>query len=320
MNIKGLSTNSNSTGCLSINRKQHQMKNQTKAYLFGLITVLFWSTVASAFKLSLRYMDHIQLLLYSCLVSLIVLGLIILIKGDFRVLFSYSRKQYIRSCVLGFLNPFLYYLILFKAYDLLPAQEVQPLNYTWALTLTFLSIPLLKQKIAFKEILSGFVAYFGVLVIATHGSISNMTFTDPFGVFLALSSTVIWALYWIYNKKSELDPIHNLFLNFLFGFPFIFFFCLMFSDIRIEFDYGLLGAVYVGIFEMGITFVCWLFALKFSTNSAKVANLIFISPFLSLIFIYFLVGEQILVSTFIGLVFIITGLLIQTIKMKDIFK
>jgi drug/metabolite transporter (DMT)-like permease len=81
-----------------------------------------------------------------------------------------------------------------------------------------------------------------------------------------------------------------------------------------------LGAVYVGIFEMGITFVCWLFALKFSTNSAKVANLIFISPFLSLIFIYFLVGEQILVSTFIGLVFIITGLLIQTIKMKDIFK
>ena len=202
--------------------------------------------------------------------------------------------------MLGFLNPFLYYLILFKAYDLLPAQEVQPLNYTWALTLTFLSIPLLKQKIAFKEILSGFVAYFGV--------------------FLALISTVIWALYWIYNQKSELDPIHNLFFNFLFGFPFIFIFCLMFSDIRIEFDYGLLGAVYVGIFEMGVTFVYWLFALKFSTNSAKVANLIFISPFLSLIFIYFLVGEQILVSTFIGLVFIITGLLIQTIKMKNIFK
>ena len=65
---------------------------------------------------------------------------------------------------------------------------------------------------------------------------------------------------------------------------------------------------------MGITFILWLQAMKLSTNTAKIANLIFISPFLSLLFISFFVGETILFSTFIGLIFIIMGLLIQQRK------
>ena len=47
---------------------------------------------------------------------------------------------------------------------------------------------------------------------------------------------------------------------------------------------------------------------------ARVGNMIFISPFLSLIFIHFLVGERILSSTFVGLVLVVAGLLIQQLK------
>jgi drug/metabolite transporter (DMT)-like permease len=78
--------------------------------------------------------------------------------------------------------------------------------------------------------------------------------------------------------------------------------------------YGLVGAIYVGLFEMGITFVLWLSALKLSENTAKVGNLIFISPFLSLVFIRVFVGEEILMSTLLGLALIITGLIAQQIK------
>ena len=290
------------------------MRNQGKAYLYGLATVLLWSTVASAFKLSLRYLDHVQLLVYSSMVSILVLGTILAIQGRFRIVFSYTAKQYLQSLALGFLNPFLYYLVLFKAYDLLPAQEAQPLNYTWAITLALLSIPLLGQKIGLKDIVAAFVSYSGVLVISTHGDVFGFGFSDPVGVALALCSTIIWALYWIYNTKDERDPVAGLFLNFVSGLPFILTFCLLFSEIRVTSPYGLLGAVYVGIFEMGITFVFWLSALKLSENTAKVGNLIFISPFLSLVFIHLLVGEDILASTFIGLVLIISGILVQQIK------
>ncbi|NJK98814.1 MAG: EamA family transporter, partial [Bacteroidales bacterium] len=49
--------------------------------------------------------------------------------------------------MLGFLNPLLYYLVLFKAYSLLPAQIAQPLNYTWPLILVILSIIFLSKNI-----------------------------------------------------------------------------------------------------------------------------------------------------------------------------
>lgn len=229
-------------------------------------------------------------------------------------MFACTGRQYLQSLGMGFLNPFLYYLILFKAYDLLPAQEAQPLNYTWAITLALLSIPLLKQKISLLDMTAALVSYAGVVVISTQGDVFSLHFSNPFGVMLALASTVIWALYWIYNTKDDRDPVAGLLLSFLFSLPFILIACLLFSDVWVSKWYGLLGAAYVGVFEMGITFVLWLSALKHSTNAAKVGNLIFISPFLSLILIHFLVGEDIRPSTLTGLILIIMGLLIQQLK------
>ena len=276
-----------------------------------MATVLCWSTVASAFKLSLRHLDYIQLLLYSSLFSLVALAAIMLVRGNIGLVFTCTPKQYIRSLGLGLLNPFLYYLILFKAYDLLPAQEAQPLNYTWALTLALLSIPLLGQKISRYDLAALVVSYAGVLVISTRGNVTGLEFSNLPGVGLALGSTVIWALYWIFNTKDDRDPVAGLFLNFLFGLPFVIAAAILFSDpLNVDLP-GLAGACYVGFFEMGLTLVFWLTALKLSSNTAKVGNLIFISPFLSLVLIHFLVGEQIYPSTYAGLGLIICGLLIQ---------
>ena len=287
------------------------MRNQTKAYVYGLTTVLLWSTVATAFKLSLRHVDHFQLLLYACAVSILVLSIMLIVLGRWRLVLSYSGRQYGQSLALGVLNPFLYYLVLFKAYDLLPAQEAQPLNYTWALTLAFLSVPLLGQRIGARELVAGLVSYSGVVVISVRGDVSGLRFSDPVGVGLALGSTVIWALYWIYNTKDDRDPVAGLWLNFAFGFPFVLAACWLFSDLRVASLSGLVGAAYVGIFEMGVTFVCWLMALRLATHTAQVSYLIFISPFLSLVFISLLVGETIRLATLAGLGLIVAGLVVQ---------
>lgn len=80
---------------------------------------------------------------------------------------------------------------------------------------------------------------------------------------------------------------------------------------------SLAAAMYVGVFEMGIAFVLWSYAMKKAENTSRVSNLIFISPFLSLVFIYFILGEQILPSTYIGLVLIVLGLWLQQKKLKS---
>lgn len=290
------------------------MTNQRQATIYGLCAVLLWSTVATAFKLSLRHFSPIELLLYSGFFSTVLLGAILLYQGKFRLAFQCSRREYLLSIILGLLSPFLYYLILFKAYDLLPAQQAQPLNYTWAITLSLLAVPLLKQKIGWQQWLALLVSYSGVVVISTEGQPFSLQFTDPLGVALALISTVVWALYWIFNTRDSRDPVIGLFVNFLCSFPFVLGYYLLTADLRVPPISGLLGAIYIGIIEMGVCFVLWLMAMKLTDNTARISNLIFLSPFLSLFFIYFLVGEKILAATFIGLILIIAGLFCQRIK------
>lgn len=287
------------------------MNTQTQAYLYAALTILFWSTVASAFKITLFYLHFVELLFYSSLASLGALAGILLVNGKLGEIKTWSFKDILRSALMGFLNPFLYYLILFKAYSLLPAQEAQPLNFTWPIVLVLLSMVILGQRIRPVSLLAMGISFLGVLIISTRGDILGWGITDGLGVTLALASTVIWALYWIYGIKDERDPVARLFLNFVFGLVFVTVYMLAWGQLRVPPMTGLLGAFYVGLFEMGITFVLWLKALKLSRTTAQVSNLIYLSPFLSLIVIHFAVGEPIYPSTLVGLTLIITGILLQ---------
>jgi len=126
---------------------------------------------------------------------------------------------------------------------------------------------------------------------------------------------VIWALYWILNTRSSREPTVGLFLNFLFGLPFVIVYCLLGEGLAVPLV-GLGGAIYVGLFEMGVTFLLWSAALRHSENTARVGNLIFLSPFVSLWLIHVVVGESILPSTYVGLVLIVGGLVVQQLKAR----
>lgn len=287
------------------------MKQQTQAYILALTAVLFWSTIATAFKITLRHINIELLLLYATLTSVVIVTVILLYRSKFISSFRINRSQILHSAVLGFLNPFLYYLVLLKAYDLLKAQEAGTLNYIWPLVMTLLSIPILKQKISWKGIVAIFISFAGLVTISTQGNVLALEFSDPFGVALAVGSAFIWGFYWIYNVKDNRETLQKLLMNFIFGLIYI----LIYIGIRgidlIPPKNGLIGSVYIGFFELGITFIIWLNALSKSETTAKISQLIYLSPFISLFFIQFIAGEKIIFATIVGLILIITGILLQ---------
>lgn len=292
------------------------MKNQKQAMIYGLATVLLWSTVATAFKLSLADLAPVQMLLVASSASILVMAVILVWQGKWQQVFQLRRGQYLQSMGMGLVNPCLYYFLLFGAFDRLPAQEAQPLNYTWALVLAYLSVPFLGQKLRRIDILAGLVCYAGVVVIATRGAVMSLSFSDPLGVSLALGSTLVWASYWIIATRDSRDPVVGLFLNFVFGLPVIIVVCWQTAGLDLPLGKSAVAALYVGVFEMGIAFVLWSQAMKKAENTSRVSNLIFISPFLSLVFICFILGEVILPSTYVGLVLIISGLWLQQLKLR----
>lgn len=73
----------------------------------------------------------------------------------------------------------------------------------------------------------------------------------------------------------------------------------------------LLSIIYIGLFELGITFVIWLKALKLSTTTDRVSQFIFFSPFFALIWIRIILKETIMPATLIGLGLVIGGAFAQ---------
>jgi len=292
------------------------MNKISKSYLFALLAILFWSTAAVAFKMALKYMDFIQLLFFSSLTSFLFLLIIIILKKEFKTLFTYSKKQYLNSVMLGFLNPFAYYLVLLKAYSILPAQLAQPLNYLWPIMLVLLSAPLLGQKLNYRSLIAIFISFFGVYLISSRNQAFSLEIDQPFGILLAAGSSIIWALFWIYNVKDKRPEIHKLVLSFFFSLFFIIIALSLFSSFEIPETKGLIFAFYIGLFEMGVTYVLWLKALQCADRSDRISNLVFISPFFSLIWIYLILGENIYNTTIAGLVFIILGIFANRILIK----
>ena len=288
--------------------------NERWALLYGLGAVGLWSTVATAFKLSLAHVSPLTLVTLASIASWVFLGVVLLANGDWRDLFQLSGKQRGHLLLLGLLNPAMYYFVLFGAYDLLQAQEAMALNYTWALVLPLLAAPLLRQRLETRDSVAALISYLGVLIIATRGDLTSFRLSDPLGVGLAMASTVIWALYWIANARSDTPPVAGLFVAFTAAAGVLGGWGIMAGDLTTVSWQGLAGGLYVGIFEMGLSFILWLKAMRLTRQTARISTLIFIAPPLSLVLIWAVLGETILLSTLAGLSFILLGLGLQHLK------
>lgn len=291
------------------------MQKQAKAYIFAITAILFWSTVATAFKIALAGMTFANLLLISTFASVIILLIILIIQNKFISSIKIDFKQYASSAILGFLNPFLYYMILLKAYSLLPAQIAQPLNYTWPVVLVIFSAPFLNQKISLKAVLALIICFIGVIVISFQGKF-NFNIQSPTGILLATGSSIIWATFWLLNMKDKRQETPKLFLNFMFGAIYISIYHLLFEKINIENYFSFFAGIYVGIFEMGITFVLWLTALRYASSPEKISSLVYLSPFISIFFISFFLHENIHITTIVGLIFIVLGIILSKTNFK----
>ncbi len=281
-------------------------KQEKNSLIFALAAVALWSTVATGFKLGLALLEPVQLLFLGTLISTIVFIVAVSISGNWQL----NRRVVKESLLFGLINPFLYYLMLFEAYDRLPAQIAQPLNYTWAIALAVLAVPLLKQPLGRRTAIGIALSYLGVLILLTQGRIDSLPQIDWFGVALALGSTVLWAGYWLLNTRSTAHPLTLMALSFGFATPLLGIVCVLGPGLP-ALSWKIAGyGVWVGLIEMGITFLLWQRALRLTRNAGRIGQLIFLAPFLSLILIGVVLGERIHYTSVIGLMVIVAGLVV----------
>ena len=314
------------------------MNNESErgALGFAMAAVLLWSTVATAFKLALLRLDPPDLLCLSVMVSWAAIGAALLRRrfsarrsgacagapsGAGSAVHSADapevhpggglgsfRKEALIAGMLGILNPIVYYWVLFTAYDRLPAQIAQPLNYTWPLFLALLALPINGRGPTRLETAGILISLAGVVLIARPGG-AGAASADPFGVLLALGSGVIWALYWLIGNRLAMDGALRLFIGFSAALPPAFILWAARGFILPGSPSAGLAAVWTGLFEMGLTFLFWNAALQRTARPARIGNLVYIGPFISLIWIALVLDESIHPLTIVGLAVIVLGIL-----------
>lgn len=291
------------------------MTVNSKAYLFAAGSILLWGSTASVIKLLLIDLNSIQILFFASLFASIFLFTVSFLQGKFSLIRSFRIKDYTWFAGMGLLGVFIYYVCLYLALTYLPAQEAFIINYLWPIFIVIFAIPLLKEKITAGKAIAILLSFTGVVIVASKGNFSSLNFASPLGVSLAVVGAAAYGLFSVLGKKRDYDRFLSMAFYYLATFIYCTITLLSFDSIPRISSVQLLGLTWIGVGTSGLAFTFWFLALKYG-NTSKIANLAFITPFLSLVYIYFLLGEAILPSSILGLVLIAGGIIFQNLNLK----
>lgn len=293
------------------------MGKNTKSILFAAAAVLSWSTVATAFKVAQTYLSGFELLLVACLTSLFIFTAAITLTHKWNIVRTTPLNVWKSSALLGLLNPVVYYLVLFKAYKLLPAQIAQPINYMWPIVLLILLAIFAGQPIPRKKYIGMFMSLGGVTLISAGSGSMISSELSVTGLLLAAVSALLWASFWMINNKNgnKCDATVSLFMSFLFGSLYMLA-ASPFAGVDIDSLKGVAAGIYVGTFEMGIPFFFFALAMRNTTNPALINQMCYLAPFISLFFISTVLHEEIVPTTYAGLMLIVAGIIFNEYFVK----
>ena len=297
------------------------MKGNASAIVYACIAVLSWSTVATAFKIALMHLTYFEMLLVASCTACFFFAMVLTVQKKWRLVVSLSADRWLYFAIIGFLNPVAYYLILFKAYDLLPAQVAQPINYLWPVLLLVLLSVFARQPIPGRKYIGMFISLAGVALISLGSNYAGKERLSVYGLLLAVISALCWAVYWMVNsrQKEKTDSTVALFVSFLFGTAYMSVLTGWTGAEAFTIE-GILAGMYIGGFEIGIPFICFGLAIRRTSNPALINQLCYLAPFLSLFFISIILGEQIVFTTYIGLCLIVSGIIFNQFERVSVRK
>jgi len=286
------------------------------AVFFVSISALLWGSTAAVAKLLLKNLDNLQILPAICLFSAVFLFIMVVIRKKLHVIAGYRFKDYIYFAWMGFLGVFLYTFLLYKALSLMPAQEAFIINYLWPVMVVIFSAIVLKEKFTPRKIAGMAVSFLGIFIVISKGDLTGLKFDSPAGILSAVSGAVCYGLFSALEKKHGYEKISSIMFYYFFSFIYSLAAVLWFSEFPSLGLKQLAGLAWLGAFVNGLSTVCWFLALKYG-DTARISNIILVTPFMSLIYIQVLLGERVLLPSITGLFVIVAGIIVQNLKPGD---
>ena len=291
----------------------HHLSGEGRYYAFALVTVLLWSTSASIVKSLTRGLPSPLVLLYSALFATLFLLVLLLLRGQAGRMRQYGPRQYGILALLGLLGMFLYSSLYYFGIHRLSAQEACILNYLWPVMIVLFSSLLLREPLTGRKAAAIILSFSGVLVIAlgelSHGS--GALFADAPGIAACVMAAVCYGLFSVLNKRLGLDQTVGMLVFWGVTALCALVHCLLLGELTLPAPAQLGGLVWVGVAVDGLPYLLWAVALSGAENTARIANLAYLTPILSVLLSAAALGETLAPAYLIALALILGGILIQ---------
>jgi len=289
--------------------KKKEAADMKKTYGLAAVSILLWSTLATVSKLLLGTMDSIQMLWISAAFAAVALFGYNLATGRLAVMKGYKAKDYGIMVLIGLPGTLFYNLFYYAGAAILPASQAFIINYLWPIMSVVFACILLKEKLTGRKTLAFVISFFGVVTVAG-GNLLQFEPRTMTGILLCMGAAVSYGAYTALNQRFSYDK--QVAVMVAYGSTAVL--CLAVMLIRgtpLQLHWGqLAGLGWNGLGVMAVATTTWAMALD-RGPTAKVSNLAYITPFLSLVWTYFVLGEVPSPWAIGGLCLIVLGIFVQ---------
>lgn len=280
-----------------------------KTYFFAAAAILMWSTMPTISALLLGEINNYTVLAASSLFATATMLVIVLASGKLSLMRSYKIRDYLKMAGIGLPGVFLYYVFYYEGTMRLPASQAFITNYLWPIMSIVFAVIILRERMTLPKTIAVVMSFAGVFTVAGNDILSFSTDSIK-GTLFCMAGAVCYGLFTVLNKRSNYDKQVSMTMAMLTSFVLSLVPALLVGDGILIAPPQIPGIVWNGVFTMALANLSWTLALSHG-NTAKISNLAYITPFASLIWTYFILGEVPSPLSIMGLCLIVCGIFIQ---------
>ncbi|MBO4288722.1 MAG: DMT family transporter [Lachnospiraceae bacterium] len=282
-----------------------------RSLTYGMITVLLWSTMAPVVKVVLGEIPSLEALTVGSVLAFLFLLVLNCAQGRIRKLRDYRPRQFLAMAGLAVIGLFLYHALYYRGLTELTVQEACIANYMWPVMIVVFSMIILKEKMTFVKGQAMLCSFAGVIILSAGGA--GAPGNRLLGLVCCFGAAVLYGLFSVLNKKCDYDQNISMMIFWL-----VTAVCSAIAGPLTETWVPIrglqwLGMLWIGIGSNAVAYLLWALALRGVENTAVVANLAYLTPFLSVLLSAIFLKEEIRPRAILALVLIVGGILVQNL-------
>lgn len=275
--------------------------------------MLSWSTLAPFTKLLLNEAPNFQVIFVCSIFAAAFLLAVNIVSGNIKNIRKYRFKDIAAMAGLGFIGLFLYLALYNLGLANLTSQQACVINYLWPIMTVVFSCIIMRERLTLMKAVAMLCSFIGIVILSL-GVNAAAGGNAVIGMIGCAVAAALYGLYSVLNNKTGYDLKISMMVAWFTAAVLALPVGLIFEVWTPIAPAQWLGYIWLGVIGDGLAYLVWAMALMSAgRNTASVANLAYLTPFLSLTVSTVFLREDFDEKAVIALAFIVGGILVQSI-------